>query len=87
VAELRLRQGLAQQVAALGPELMNGEATVGELAWGWAKDFDVLNQPVQAVAWHVVPVGPVAQRGGGRVVADRLRLRGRLTDGYSNEFW
>lgn len=42
--ELRLMQGLAQQVTALRPELLNGDATVGELAWGWAKDFDALNQ-------------------------------------------
>lgn len=43
-AELRLMQGLAQQVTAVRPELLNGDATVGELAWGWAKDFDALSQ-------------------------------------------
>ena len=42
--ELRLMQGLAQQVTALRPELLNGDATVGELAWVWAKDFDALGQ-------------------------------------------
>jgi GNAT superfamily N-acetyltransferase len=42
--ELRLMQGLAQQVTALRPELVNGDATVGELAWVWAKDFDALSQ-------------------------------------------
>lgn len=41
--ELRLMQELAQQVTALRPELLNGEATVGELAWVWAKDFDALS--------------------------------------------
>lgn len=40
--ELRLMQGLTQQVTALRPELLNGDATVGELAWVWAKDFDTL---------------------------------------------
>jgi GNAT superfamily N-acetyltransferase len=43
-AELRLLQGLAQRVTALRPELVNGDATVGELAWVWAKDFDALHQ-------------------------------------------
>lgn len=42
--ELRLMQGLAQQVTALRPELLNSEATIGELAWLWAKDFDALNR-------------------------------------------
>jgi GNAT superfamily N-acetyltransferase len=37
-------QGLAQQVTARRPELLNGDATVGELAWVWAKDFDALGQ-------------------------------------------
>ncbi len=36
-------QGLAQQVLPLRPELVNADATVGELAWVWAKDFDALN--------------------------------------------
>src|SRR5258707_4394798 len=36
--DLRLMQGLAQQVTALRPELVNSDATVGELAWGWGKD-------------------------------------------------
>lgn len=42
--ELRLMQGLAQQVTALRPELLNADATVGELAWVWGKDFDALGQ-------------------------------------------
>ena len=36
--DLRLMQGLAQQVTALRPELVNNDATVGETAWAWAKD-------------------------------------------------
>jgi GNAT superfamily N-acetyltransferase len=50
-AELRLMQGLAQQVTALRPELVNGDATVGELAWVWAKDFDALNQVWRHRLW------------------------------------
>jgi len=41
--DLRLMQGLAQQVMALRPELVNGDATVGELAWVWGKDVDALD--------------------------------------------
>jgi hypothetical protein len=38
--DLQLRQGPAQQVTALRPELVNNDATVGELAWVWGKDHD-----------------------------------------------
>ena len=41
--EIRLMQGLAQQVTAFRPELLNADATVGELAWVWSKDFDALS--------------------------------------------
>ena len=41
-AEIRLMQGLAQQVMAARLDLVNGDATVGELAWVWAKDVDAL---------------------------------------------
>ena len=43
ISELRLMQGLAQQVTASRPELLNGDATVGELAWVWAKDYDAFH--------------------------------------------
>ena len=33
--DLRLMQGLAQEVFAIDPALMHGETTVGELAWGY----------------------------------------------------
>jgi GNAT superfamily N-acetyltransferase len=36
--DLRLMQGLAQQVMALRPERVNSDATVGEMAWVWGKD-------------------------------------------------
>ena len=35
--DVQLMQGLAQRVAAIRPDLVNGEATYGELAWIWAK--------------------------------------------------
>ncbi|MGI9616167.1 MAG: GNAT family N-acetyltransferase [Acidimicrobiales bacterium] len=38
--ELRLMQGLAQEVTARDPALLNGDATVGELAWMWGQTFD-----------------------------------------------
>jgi GNAT superfamily N-acetyltransferase len=36
-ADVRLMQGLAQRVTATRPELVNAEATFGELAWNWGK--------------------------------------------------
>ncbi|WP_217578083.1 GNAT family N-acetyltransferase [Mesorhizobium sp. GbtcB19] len=50
---LRLMQGLAQQVTALRPELLNSDATVGELAWVWAKDFDALGPFWRHRLWFV----------------------------------
>lgn len=49
--ELKLMQDLAQEVTALRPELLNGDATVGELAWVWAKDFDALNPSWRHRLW------------------------------------
>lgn len=46
-------QGLAQQVTAMRPELLNGDATVGELAWVWAKDFDALRECWRHRLWFV----------------------------------
>jgi GNAT superfamily N-acetyltransferase len=51
--ELRLMQGLAQEVTALRPELLNGDATVGELAWVWAGNFDALNPFWRHRMWFV----------------------------------
>jgi GNAT superfamily N-acetyltransferase len=36
-ADLRLMQGLAQRVTAVRPDLVNSDASVGELAWIWGK--------------------------------------------------
>ena len=38
--ELRLMQDLSQRVSARRPELVNGDATVGELAWVWGMAQD-----------------------------------------------
>ncbi|MDR6287743.1 MULTISPECIES: GNAT family N-acetyltransferase [Inquilinus] len=51
--ELRLMQGLAQRVTASRPELLNADATVGELAWVWAKDFDALGRFWRHRLWFV----------------------------------
>jgi hypothetical protein len=37
VEDLRLMQGLAQRVTAVRPDLVNSDATFGELAWIWGK--------------------------------------------------
>lgn len=36
-ADVQLMQGLAQRVTATNPEMVNAEATYGELAWNWGK--------------------------------------------------
>ncbi|MEU7478818.1 GNAT family N-acetyltransferase [Lentzea sp. NPDC042327] len=36
--DVRLMQGLAQRVTAVRPELVNSDASYGELAWNWGKD-------------------------------------------------
>jgi hypothetical protein len=36
--DVQLMQGLAQRVTATRLDLVNSEATFGELAWNWAKD-------------------------------------------------
>jgi len=51
--DLRLMQGLAQQVTALRPDLLNADATVGELAWVWAKDVDSLGRFWRHRLWFV----------------------------------
>src|ERR1700754_158699 len=35
--DVRLMQGLAQRVTAVRPELVNSDASFGELAWNWGK--------------------------------------------------
>src|ERR1700722_20844738 len=45
-ADVQLMQGLAQRITATRPELVNAEATFGELAWGWGK-----GQASDGAAW------------------------------------
>ena len=35
--DVQLMQGLAQRVTAIRPDLVNSDATFGELAWIWGK--------------------------------------------------
>ena len=51
--DLRLMQGLAQQVTASRPDLLNADASVGELAWVWAKDVDALGRFWRHRLWFV----------------------------------
>lgn len=50
--DLRLMQGLAQEITASRPELLNGDATVGELAWVWGKDVDTLHPFWRHRLWY-----------------------------------
>lgn len=36
-ADVRLMQGLAQRVTAIRPDLVNSDASFGELAWNWGR--------------------------------------------------
>lgn len=47
IATLRKMQSLSQAVCRLDPRHLNAEATPGELAWSWAKDYDTLSY-----SWH-----------------------------------
>jgi GNAT superfamily N-acetyltransferase len=46
-------QELAQRVFAVRPELVNGDANVGELAWGWGKGYDPLRECWRHRMWFV----------------------------------
>ena len=50
--DLRAMQGMAQEIAANRPELLNAEATIGELAWVWAKEFDALHKYWRYRFWY-----------------------------------
>jgi GNAT superfamily N-acetyltransferase len=51
-ADVQLMQGLAQQVTAVRPELVNAEATFGELAWIWGKDHALQSDTWRRRLWH-----------------------------------
>ena len=50
--QVRLMQGLAQEVATLRPEVLEGGATVGELAWIFGKDRALLGDRWRYRLWH-----------------------------------
>src|SRR5690349_21124940 len=45
-ADVRLMQGLAQRVTAVRPDLVNTDASFGELAWIWGKGHAALADEV-----------------------------------------
>lgn len=51
-AQVRLMQGLAQEVTILRPELLEGGATVGELAWVFGKDRVALGHTWRYRLWY-----------------------------------
>ena len=51
-AQVRLMQGLAQEVTMLRPELLEGGATVGELAWIFGKDRAALADTWRHRLWR-----------------------------------
>lgn len=83
-SELRLMQGLAQKVTASRPELLNGDATVGELAWVWGKDVDTLGPfwrhrfwfadgALAAWGWACLP-HHIERAGGAAIAAEAANL-------------
>ena len=50
--DVRLMQGLAQQVTALRPELVNDDATFGGLAWVWGKDHAAVGDTWRRRLWY-----------------------------------
>jgi GNAT superfamily N-acetyltransferase len=51
-AQVRLMQGLAQEVTMLRPEVLEGGATVGELAWQFGKDQAALGDTWRHRLWR-----------------------------------
>jgi GNAT superfamily N-acetyltransferase len=50
-ADVRLMQGLAQRVTAVRPDLLNSDATFGELAWIWGKGHAALGATWRRRLW------------------------------------
>src|SRR2546430_11926519 len=76
--DVRLMQGLAQQVTALRPELVNSDATVGELAWRWGKDHADLGGTWRHRLWFCG--GDLAGWGWVSLPHQVLRSDGRFLD-------
>lgn len=51
--DIRLMQGLAEQVTELRPELVNGGCSVGGLAWSYGKDHAALGDTWRRRLWYV----------------------------------
>jgi hypothetical protein len=51
--DVRLMQGLSARLFALRPELINNDASVGELAWMWGKDHAALGETWRRRFWSV----------------------------------
>ena len=76
--DVRLMQGLAQQVTALRPEVVNSDATVGELAWGWGKDHADLGSTWRHRLWF--SGGDLAGWGWARPPYQVMRSDGQMLD-------
>jgi GNAT superfamily N-acetyltransferase len=50
-ADVQLMQGLAQRVAAVRPELLNSDASYGELAWNWGKGHAAIGPSWRRRLW------------------------------------
>lgn len=53
VADLHLMQDLAQRVTATRPDLVNSDASYGELAWNWGKDHAQAGASWRRRLWFV----------------------------------
>ncbi|RSM42030.1 GNAT family N-acetyltransferase [Amycolatopsis balhimycina DSM 5908] len=76
--DVRLMQGLAQRVAATRPDLVNTDASFGELAWNWGKDHAVHGESRRHRLWF----------SGAELVAwgwAQLPRRVRLSDGSAKD--
>ncbi|MFI7273533.1 GNAT family N-acetyltransferase [Streptomyces sp. NPDC049879] len=51
VEDLRLMQGLAQRVVAVRPDLVNSDASYGELAWNWGKGLAAAGESWRRRLW------------------------------------
>ena len=67
-ADVQLMQDLAQRITAVRPDLVNSNASFGELAWIWEKDT-----PATAGPGHVGCGSPAARwwRGAGPICRTR----------------
>src|SRR3954454_21213160 len=77
-ANVQLMQGLAQRVTALRPDLVNSDASFGELAWNWGKGHPALGATWPRRLWFA----------GGELVAwgwASLPHRMRRSDGSVRE--